>query len=51
MVTISSSKDNNTRFFEKSPNAPRTINELPFPCPFECEYFKNNKCPFDKMPH
>ena len=23
-------------FFEKHPNAPRTVDGLPFPCPFEC---------------
>lgn len=35
-------------FFEKFPNAPRTVDGLPFPCPFECGYSKNNKCPFGK---
>lgn len=27
-------------FFEKFPNAPRTVDGLPFPCPFECGYSK-----------
>lgn len=35
-------------FFEKFPNAPRTVDGLPFPCPFECGYSKNNNCPFGK---
>lgn len=35
-------------FFEKFPNAPRTVDGLPFPCPFECGYSKNNNCPFRK---
>ena len=35
-------------FFEKFPNAPRTVDGLPFHCPFECGYFKNNNCPFGK---
>lgn len=35
-------------FFEKFPNAPKTVDGLPFPCPFECGYSKNNKCPFGK---
>lgn len=35
-------------FFEKFPNAPKTVDGLPFPCPFECGYSKNNNCPFGK---
>lgn len=35
-------------FFEKFPNAPRTVNGLPFPCPFECGYTKNSNCPFGR---
>lgn len=35
-------------FFEKFPNAPRTVDGLPFPCPFECGYSKNNNCSFGK---
>lgn len=35
-------------FFEKFPNAPRTVNGLPFPCPFKCGYTKNSNCPFGR---
>ena len=27
---------------------PRTVNGLPFPCPFECGYTKNSNCPFGR---
>ena len=35
-------------FFEKFPDAPKTIDGLPFPCPFECGYIKNDNWPFGK---